>query len=487
MESATVDLISQPGSLAFLALAYTLLEFTGIAAAVHAVFNARSAQGSTAWAIALVAVPLLALPLYLFFGRRRFSGYVDARRHSDATHSWIADKARDVCDGFRSDLPDYGGRLSVLERLAHLPFTHGNRVDLLINGDTAYEAMFDAIASAKQYVLVQFFIVRDDVVGKQFQALLIDKARQGVDVYFLYDQLGSRKLSRSYRRELEDAGVRVAAFRSSKFFANPMQINFRNHRKVLVVDGDIAFIGGLNLGDEYLGKSKRFGSWRDTHSRVEGPCADALQLIFAEDWHWATGDIIDGLEWETRPVENGVNDVLVLPSGPADEYETCNLMFAHAIHSAQKRFWIASPYFVPNSEVLTALQVAGLRGVDVRILLPAKPDHFMVYLASFYFMKVAGAKGIRFYRYREGFMHQKAFLIDDFGVGIGTANLDNRSFRLNFEVTLLSVNTVLASQVEAMFEDDFECSNEVRHDALDERNLLFRVGAGVARLLSPIL
>ena len=171
----------------------------------------------------------------------------------------------------------------------------------------------------------------------------------------------------------------------------------------------------------------------------------------------------------------------------ADELETCNLMFVHAIHSAQKRFWIASPYFVPNSEVLSALQVAGLRGVDVRILLPDKPDHFMVYLASFYLMKAAGAKGIRYYRYSEGFMHQKAFLIDDFGVGIGTANLDNRSFRLNFEVTLLSVNIALAAQVEAMFEADFECSTEVRHDAIDERNLLFRVGAAGARLLSPVL
>ena len=487
MDFAVTDLMSQPGSLALLAVAYTLLEISGIAAAIHAVFSARSAQGSTAWAIALVALPLLALPLYLVFGRRRFFGYVDARRHSDSAHSWIAEKARNVCDGFRSDLPNYGGRLSVLERLAHLPFTHGNRVDLLIDGEAAYASMFDAIAAAKHYVLVQFFIVRDDGVGRRLQALLMDKARQGVEVFFLYDQLGSRKLPGSYRRELEDAGVHVAAFRSSKFFANPLQVNFRNHRKVLVVDGDTAFVGGLNLGDEYLGKNPRFGAWRDTHALIEGPSADALQLIFAEDWHWATGDTIEGLEWETRPAKDGGADVLILPSGPADEYESCNLMFVHAIHSAQKRFWIASPYFVPNSEVLTALQVAGLRGVDVRILLPANPDHFLVYLASYYFKKAAGAKGIRFYRYSEGFMHQKAFLIDDFGVGIGTANLDNRSFRLNFEVTLLSVNAELAAQVEAMFHADFECSREVRHDALDERNLLFRIGAAGARLLSPIL
>jgi cardiolipin synthase len=484
---ATADLLTQPTPLGLLAIGYTLLELLGIAAAVHAVFNARSAQGSTAWAIALVAAPFLALPPYLVFGRNRFSGYVDARRDSDSEHGWIADKARTVCDAFRSNLPDYGGRLSFLERLAHLPFTYGNRVDLLLNGETAFDAMFAAIERAQKYVLIQFFIVRDDDLGRQLQKLLIAKAQQGVTVYFLYDQMGSRKLSSAYIQACREGGVRTEAFRSSKAFANPVQINFRNHRKILVVDGDYAFVGGLNVGDEYLGKSSVYGPWRDTHAAVEGPSADALQLIFAEDWHWATGETIEELEWETRAASDGDADVLILPSGPADEYESCNLMFVHAIHSAQKRFWIASPYFVPNAEVVSALQVAGLRGVDVRILLPANPDHLMVYLASFYFMKLTGTKGIRFFRYAEGFMHQKAFLIDDFGVGIGTANLDNRSFRLNFEVTLLAVNYRLAAKVQAMFEADFSASGEVPHDEIRQRNALFKLGAAGARLLSPIL
>ena len=483
----TAELLAQPGSLGFLAIAYILLEVVGVLTAVHAVFNARSAQGSTAWAIGLIAAPIIALPFYLVFGRSKFSGYVDARRHSDIAHSWIAEKARTVCDAFRSDLPDYGGRLSFLERLAHLPFTYGNRVDLLIDGEAAFDAMFQAIEKAETYILIQFFIVRDDNLGRQLQERLMAKAAEGVQVYFLYDQMGGRKLPKTVIRKYHAAGVRMEAFRSSKFFANPMQVNFRNHRKILVVDGDFAFVGGLNVGDEYLGKSPRFGPWRDTHAAVEGPSADALQLIFAEDWHWATGETLEGLEWETRHANDGDADVLVLPSGPADDYETCNLMFVHAIHSAQNRFWIASPYFVPNAEVVSALQVAGLRGVDVRILLPANPDHVMVYLASFYYMKLTGAKGIRFYRYVQGFMHQKAFLIDDFGVGIGTANLDNRSFRLNFEITLLSVNYDLARQVEQMFETDFACSRQVSHEEIDERNAFFKLGAAGARLLSPIL
>ena len=483
----SAELLAQPGSLGVLAILYAVLEAAGIITAVHAVFNARSAQGSTAWALALVAMPLLALPLYSLFGRNKFSGYVDARRVSDSAHQWIAEKARTVCDEFHSDLPDYGGRLSFLERLAHLPFTYGNRVDLLINGDAAFEAMFAAMEKAEKYILIQFFIVRDDALGRKLQECLIAKARTGVNVYFLYDQMGSRKLPKQVIQAYEEAGVRIEAFGSSQFFVNPLQVNFRNHRKICVIDGDFAFVGGLNVGVEYLGQSPRFGPWRDTHVFIEGPSADALQLIFAEDWHWATEETIDELEWETRPAARGDADILVLPSGPADDYETCNLMFVHAIHSAQNRFWIASPYFVPNAEVVSALQVAGLRGVDVRILLPANPDHFMVYLASFYYMKRTGAHGIRFYRYAEGFMHQKAFLIDDFGVGIGTANLDNRSFRLNFEITMLGVNYGLASKVEAMFEEDFARSRLVSHQEIDERNALFKLGAAGARLLSPIL
>jgi cardiolipin synthase len=487
MDLPPIELLTDTGSLGMLAIAYGILEVLAISAAVHAVFNARSAQGSTAWAIALVAAPLIALPSYLVFGRNRFSGYVDARRDADLAHGWIAERARTVCDAYRSDLPDYGGRLSFLERLAHLPFTYGNHLQLYVDGESAFDAIFEAIKKARSYVLVQFFIVRDDDLGRRLQELLIDKSRAGVRVYFLFDQLGSRKLPGSVLRAYRDAGVKIEAFRSSKFFANPMQINFRNHRKIVVIDGDLAFVGGLNVGVEYLGKSRKYGAWRDTHAAVEGPSADALQLIFAEDWHWATGETIEGLEWETRTAKSGDADVLVLPSGPADDYETCNLMFVHAIHSAQHRFWIASPYFVPNAEVVSALQVAGLRGVDVRILLPDNPDHFMVYLASFYFMKLTGAKGIRFYRYKEGFMHQKAFLIDDFGVGIGTANLDNRSFRLNFEVTLLSVNYDLAAKVKEMFEVDFTNSRIVAHDEIRKRNPLFKLGAAGARLLSPIL
>lgn len=487
MQDGAAELLTQPGSIELLAIAYFVLQLCGIVAAVHAIFNARSAQGSTAWAIALISAPLFAFPLYLIFGRNKFRGYVDARRTAENKHKWITEKARNVCDDFRSSLDDQGGRFLSLERLANLPFTYGNDIKLLIDGRPAFDAMFAAITAAEHYVLVQFFIVREDALGQQLKQLLIDKAMRGVRVFFLYDDLGTRGLSKKFFAELRNAGVRIEVFRSSRGYTSAFQVNFRNHRKIVVTDGELAFVGGLNVGEEYLGASDRFDHWRDTVVSMEGPSADAVQLIFAEDWHWATGETIDELDWETKESKGGNADVLILPSGPSDDFETCSLMFVHAIHAARERFWIASPYFVPNSEVISALQLAGLRGVDVRILLPGDPDHFMVYLASFYYMKLAGREGVKFFRYQNGFMHQKVFLVDSLAAGVGTANLDNRSFRLNFEITMLAINDEFASEVEAMLQADFANSIQVDYDEIDQKGVFFKSGAAAARLLSPIL
>jgi cardiolipin synthase len=480
-----IDLLTEPSSLGIVAAVYALLQIAGIYAAVHAVFNARSSQGSTAWAIALIATPMIALPSYLIFGRSRFHGYIKARRLVDADHNEVIQQVNTFCDDFRSDLVDSRGTLHSLEQMASLPFMRGNRVRLLIDGNATFDAIFAAIDGAKNYLLVQFFILRDDDLGHELKRRLIRKVGEGVSVYVLYDEMGSHKLSARYLRECEAGGVRIVPFHTTKGFANRFQINFRNHRKIVVADGRIAFVGGHNVGVEYLGKNPKVGHWRDTHASVEGPAANALQLVFFEDWHWATGEFMPDLSWETRVA--GEDDVLVLPSSPADRLETCNLMFVSAINAAARRFWIASPYFVPNDEVIAALQIAALRGVDVRILLPANPDHRLIYLASFSYMQRTGCDGIRFYRYTNGFMHQKSFLVDDLATGVGTANLDTRSFRLNFELTLLTISRSLAKETEAMFENDFRASALVQYDEIDRRSFLFRLGAKAARLLSPIL
>ncbi len=265
------------------------------------------------------------------------------------------------------------------------------------------------------------------------------------------------------------------------------QLNFRNHRKILVVDGKVGFAGGLNIGGEYLGKDDVLTPWRDTHLRVTGPAAVMLQAPFAEDWHWAAGEVPDDIDWTIRESDSaGDASVLCLPTGPADERETCGLFFLSAINSAEKRLWITTPYFVPDMQTLSALKLAALRGVDVRVMVPDLNDSTLVKYSSFSYLDEIGRNGISAYRFQKGFLHQKVMLIDDDLSVIGSANLDNRSFRLNFEVILAVKDTRLASDVEKMLENDFENSRKIPSGTLASKSFAVRLASSFARLLAPI-
>ena len=256
----------------------------------------------------------------------------------------------------------------------------------------------------------------------------------------------------------------------------------------MIVDGWVGFIGGHNVGDEYLGKNPKYGPWRDTHARVEGPSAIQLQMVFAADWFFATGEALKGC-WEAAGplAEGGGQRALVLASGPSDDFERCTLFFHNVISMAERRLWIASPYFVPDEGIMQALQLAAVRGVDVRILLPMKPDQRLVWLASFAILTELTHPNIHIHRYTGGFLHQKVLLVDDGFASVGTKNFDNRSFRLNFEITLAVADRRFASQVAEMLEGDFARSVEVGQDDYESRSLAFKVGAQAARLFAPIL
>jgi cardiolipin synthase len=373
----------------------------------------------------------------------------------------------------------------VFEALARLPFLNSNDVGLLVDGEETFGAIFQAIEDAQDYILVQFFIVHDDNLGRELKSRLIRRARDGVRVYFLYDEIGSHSLPKAYIRELGEAGVTIRPFFSTKGFWNRFQINFRNHRKTVIVDGRVAFVGGLNVGDEYMGRNPKIGPWRDTHVRIQGPAVHAVQVSFMEDWHWATHES-PPLDWTARPVSTSNQTALILPTGPADELETCGLFFVHMINLARKRLWIASPYFVPDAHVTSALQLASLRGVDVRIMLPEHPDHLLVYLSSFSFLEETEKADVKIYRYQPGFMHHKVILVDDTLAAVGTANLDNRSFRLNFEITALVDDPEFASEVAEMLTRDFERCKLARSEDLLHRSFWFKVAVRVARLMAPL-
>jgi len=470
-----------------LVVAVITFHVLGFLSSINAIMSTRTPQGAIAWAVSLNTFPYLAVPAYWVLGRSRFQGYVTARQMGEAELQRFEEEARaHVGDYLIPDsmLRDAPAGLAA-QRLAGVPYIRGNHVDLLVDGDATFESILTGIDSARSYVLFQFFIVHDDEIGRAVQQRLIRKAQDGVRVYFLYDEVGSHDLPSRYKNELRAAGVEVYDFHTRKGPRNRFQINFRNHRKVVVVDGAVAWIGGHNVGDEYLGRDPKFGHWRDTHMRIVGPAALAAQLSFVEDWHWATGTILS-LDWTPHPAADADIPILIIPSGPADALETANLMFVHAINSAQHRIWIASPYFVPDHSVVTALQLAGLRGVDVRILIPAKADHLLVYLAAFSYFEEAGATGVKFYRYTDGFLHEKTMLIDDSIAAIGTANFDNRSFRLNFEITGVVVDSAFAAQVERMFEEDFRRSEPVPQGELAEKSFWFRLAVRFATLTAPI-
>jgi len=469
-----------------LAIGIPLFHLMGLFSAFHAVMNARTSQGSIAWTVSLLLMPYIAVPAYWILGRSRFNGYVTARRSGDVTIKEKLGQVMEQVAPYRMPDTEIGASGDAARRLADLPYLMGNDVQLLVDGDATFDSILKGIDAATTYILFQFFIVKDDEIGRLVKDHLIAKAAAGVKIYFLYDEVGSHDLPDAYKEDLRAAGVKIYDFHTQKGPRNRFQINFRNHRKVVVVDGKVSWIGGSNVGDEYLGRDPKFGHWRDTHIRIEGPATLSVQISFAEDWNWAAGTPIPELVWTPVPSAAGNLPVLIVPSGPADKLETATLMFLHAINSAQKRLWIASPYFVPDDSILSALQLAGLRGVDVRILIPDMADHLLVYMAAFSFFDDASQTGVRFFRYTDGFLHQKVMLIDDHTATVGTANFDNRSFRLNFEITGVIADAAFAKEVEQMLEQDFSRSREMTRADVDNRSFWFTLGSRMARLTSPI-
>ena len=455
-------------------------ELLGILLALQVVMQPRSSQGTIAWFIALIALPVITVPLYALFGRTRFLGYTEALREAAASvgervHEWF-EKMNTMAANPRPGLETIE---ALTRKLTHLPFLRANRVELLIDGAETYDNMISAIESAQSYVLVQFYIVRDDTIGRRLRDALVAKAHNGVRIFFLYDEIGSIKLPATYLDVMRNEGIEVSGFKTTKGRSNRFQINFRNHRKLLVVDGHTGFIGGNNLGEEYL-------VYRDTHLRIAGPAAQHIQLSFAEDWYWATEQIIS-VNSEIMQSETSDQAVAIVNSGPADALANCSVLFTTLISNARSRLWITSPYFVPNDATVVALQAAALRGVDVRIILPDHADQVFVELASFTYYDDMLNNGVRLYRYRDHFMHQKVILVDDTVAGVGTVNLDNRSFFLNFEATALVADDDFIKQVEAMLIEDLDNSTPVENVHYNNKPLPFRVATQIARLASPLL
>jgi cardiolipin synthase len=455
----------------------------GIICAGMAILRSRTPQGATAWVMSLLSFPFISVPIYICFGRNKFEGYNSKRRILDSK----VQKEFNELNSIHSDYCLSNEEIKIISRAistSNQPgFTRKNKIKLLVNSDSAFPEILEAIESAKDYILFQFYLVRPDDTGKIFLNALMKKAREGVKVTFMNDAIGVM-IPKSILKDMEDVGIEVGTFNESTM-KGKLQVNFRNHRKIVVVDGRVAFLGGLNIGDEYAGLVRKFGPWRDTNVRLEGPSVIAAQLACAKDWYCIHERPIR-VNWEIKASDHDAS-VMVLHTGPADDKHACLLSHIALINSASKRLWIANAYYVPPESLMDAILLASLRGVDVRILLPGYSDAKFVMLASKVYQRQLIHHGVKVYRYQKGFLHQKVMIVDDTFSVVGSANFDCRSMFINFEVSMITTDRQFNKECAKMLWDDFAVSQEVLMEEFENRPLWEKIVTRGANLLAPVL
>jgi len=465
-------------------IAIFCIQAGGVLLALRAILISRTPQAGIAWVIGLITFPIIAIPLFLVFGESRFMGYKQAGRGDSPELDDLLNETDQRLRPFQT-APEatQSDAIGLNERLVGLPLTDGNRADLLVDGNQTFDAIGKAIDAARESVVFQFFIIRDDGLGKKMLTHLKAARERGVEVFVAFDQVGSHQLPESYIDDLKAAGAQVSRFVTNRQLGTKFRVNFRNHRKLVLVDRNVAFVGGLNVGDEYMGLSPRFGPWRDTFVRLEGPVAHALAIPFSEDWEFTT-KTVPKLHGSAVPVRAGNARVFTIPSGPAPVWNVCPATLIEIIRSTRQRLWLASPYFIPDSSLLAAIGHAALRGVDVRLILPQNPDHLLPWLTSFTFYPKLRHAGVRVFRYQTGFMHQKVLLSDDALAVVGSINLDYRSFMLNFELSVGVFDPTFAHSVEQMFLKDFAESKPEDLNCYEQGSLIFQLKCRAASLLS---
>ncbi|MBL8794916.1 MAG: cardiolipin synthase [Planctomycetia bacterium] len=454
----------------------------------------RDQMSALAWCLVIIFLPFLGVLLFALLGWQQVQRPVARKqRHKQSYRNRVL-SSTEAEAGATGEAAEPGmARLAL--RFDASPVSQ-NRVTFYHEGEPALHDQLAAIRNARHHIHLEYFIFQPDDTGRLFLDALEQKARAGVEVRLLYDAMGSHRIRRWCLRALRQAGGRCGAFLPLDPLRRRIQINMRNHRKIAVIDGQIAFCGGLNIGDEYRGKSARFGYWRDTHLRLEGPAAADLQRVFVEDWDFAMGEHLQGDRYfpprglEMAPPSDRAAlecAVQVIQSGPDQQLKGIREIYFAAISQARRRLWIASPYFVPDAGLRDILCLAGWQGVDVRLLCQFHPDKWIPYYAGRYYWADMLDAGVRIYQYAKGMMHSKVMLLDDHWASVGTANLDNRSLHLNFEVNCLLHTPAAVTELEAAFLRDLDDSIQLDRAVFAERPFAGRLVENVCRLLSPML
>lgn len=455
----------------------------------------REPSTTWAWLLVLFFLPVAGFIFYIFFGRNLRSSHLFQWEDKEKVGiQAILDRQlaglKNNAFSFRNHSTRDNRNLIYMQLCTNdAVLTEDNKVSIFTDGKEKFEQLFKDIDEAKNHIHIQYYIIQNDGLGQRFIEALTKKVKEGIKVRVLYDDLGSRTLSKKFFKEYKEVGGRVEVFFPSKLKYFNTRLNFRNHRKLVIIDGRIGYVGGFNVGDEYLGLNPKFGYWRDTHLRIEGSAVHATQTRFILDWNQASKhhDIVYQPNYFPVLDAKGSIGLQIVTSGPDSEWEQIKNGYIKLISSAKKSILIQTPYFIPDASLFDALRIASLSGIEVKLMIPNKPDHIFVYWATTYYAGELLKTGAKVYIYDNGFIHAKTIVVDEEVSSVGTANIDVRSFKLNFEVNAFIYDEGMAKTLTAIFYQDIEVSKELTLDLYGKRSKKIRLKESLARLLSPIL
>jgi len=453
----------------------------------------RNPEKTISWILVLILLPFIGIIIYLFFGQqyrktKMYSrkGLKDLEKLRNLTSEQL-DKLSEESFRFNKKLQSKRRLMKLMLSNSNAILTNDNEIQILKNGDETFPEIFKAIEEAKHHIHLEYYIIEDDKIGNYLRELLIRKVREGIEVRLIFDDVGSWKLKKKFIRSMSNAGVKVDCFMKVRFPMLTSRVNYRNHRKILIVDGNIGFVGGLNFADRYLDGVKSIGPWRDTHLKVIGGGATALQIIFMADWYFVSKEVLKGDDY-FRPVQSGEGKLVQMTaSGPDSDWESISQAYFSAIASAIEYVYISTPYLMPTPDIVTALKTSALGGIDVRIIVPGLSDAITPKWGTNSYVEELLEAGVKVYFYRAGFTHSKVIIADGIFSSVGTTNLDFRSLETNFEVNAMIYDEEIAQILTHQFLDDQEKSDQVFLDEWRKRPRMNKVKESFSRILSPML
>ena len=450
----------------------------------------RSAPHTLLWMYVLFFLPLIGYIFYLYSGQLYLKGYLFQTKRRNDREAWEKLTRTETKPDLNFLIDQQMSFAKFAENASVTPISIATKASVLKNGEETFTEIKRRLQEAKKFIHIEYYIFRSDRLGKEIIDILIQKAKSGVEVLFIFDAAGSLSLSAKDIALMTEAGIKVHPFSPLKYGFFNQKFNFRNHRKIIIIDGEIGFVGGLNVGVEYLGQDKRIGYWRDTHMVLEGEAVFNLQAVFLLDWEYVSGErVLESYSANRLPVQEGEIDgaVQVVASGPDTQQGIMSDFYYSLISSATQSIWIATPYFVPDESIRTALRVAAAKGIEVRVMVPEINDSFLTQYASRSYFPELLRYGVEVYSYQKGFLHQKLIIVDGNLASIGTANMDMRSFHLNFEVNVFLFGSSAIRDLAADYEEDMKDSERIRPVEFYKRGFFNRAKESFARLFSGVL